>query len=351
LNMKVDHLRPLSKEERDEKGDFIELWEVKFSNGEKRCYKGVIICIGHHWDKRIPQNPGQSEFAGQILHSKDYKDPSMFIGKRVLVVGGGNSACDINVEAAKFADDTHCSMRRGYWFLPRTFLGVPFVELVKPWFPIWLQRIILTLLLRLVVGSYESYGLEKPDHKLFEMHPTINTEILNYIKLGKIHPHRDIKQFDKLGVQFIDGKRIDFDVVVFATGYRLGVPFVDKDLIKYEEGIPQVVNNSIVPPYRNLFLIGNTQPRYGAGPLITVGGQVLAIAIKTQLKMKYPMYSVLKKIGLAKILKRNNLKASLRTDVLSDPHLTYKEMVSALSFYPKLIWIESWLIKLGFKIE
>ena len=120
----------------------------------------------------------------------------------MLVIGGGNSACDINVEAAKYAETTHCSMRRGYWFLPRTICGVPLgilanpshfvVEITRPWMPLWMQRTLIKLSLFFIIGSYESYGLQKPDHKIFEQHPTINTEILNYLKLGKISPHPGI---------------------------------------------------------------------------------------------------------------------------------------------------------------
>lgn len=116
--------RPIKGESGPYKDNY--LWEVHLSNGEKRIYKGIICCIGHHWSKRIPKYPGQETFSGTIIHSKDYKNNDIFVNKKVLVVGGGNSACDINVEAARFAQETHSSMRRGYWFLPRTLFGVPF---------------------------------------------------------------------------------------------------------------------------------------------------------------------------------------------------------------------------------
>ena len=75
-----------------------ESWQVTFDNGEERTYKGVVVCNGHHWDKRLPRYPGR--FTGTLIHSKDYKDPKQLQGKRVLVVGGGNSGCDIACEAA-----------------------------------------------------------------------------------------------------------------------------------------------------------------------------------------------------------------------------------------------------------
>src|SRR5262245_49495064 len=83
-------------------------WEVTLASGERRVYAGVVIANGHHWDRRMPEIPGT--FSGEFIHSKDYKTPKTLVGKRVLVIGGGNSACDIAVEAARFASTAHVSM-------------------------------------------------------------------------------------------------------------------------------------------------------------------------------------------------------------------------------------------------
>src|SRR5579859_488921 len=151
-------------------------WELELASGEKRIYKGLIVCNGHHWDRRFPNYPGK--FEGAFIHSKDYRTPAELAGKRVLVIGGGNSACDIAAEAARVGKTARISLRRGYWFLPKTLFGVPSPELIKPWFPVWAQRIFLRLFLRVAVGKYSDYGLPEPDHKIFEAHPTINSELL-----------------------------------------------------------------------------------------------------------------------------------------------------------------------------
>ena len=164
-----------------------ERWELTFADGARRVYKGVIACVGHHWDRRWPSYPGT--FGGELIHSKDYKTPEQLRGKRVLVIGGGNSACDIASEAARVAASSHLSNRRGYWFLPKTLFGVPLVELIPPWAPLWLQRIGLRAALAVAVGDYARYGLQKPDHAIFEHHPTINSELLHYVKHGRITPH------------------------------------------------------------------------------------------------------------------------------------------------------------------
>src|SRR5882762_5600919 len=159
-------------------------WELELATGEKRIYKGLIVCNGHHWDKRFPNYPGK--FEGQWIHSKDYRSPAQLAGKRVLVIGGGNSACGIAAEAARVGKTSRLSVRRGYWFLPKTFFGIPSAEMMKPWFPVWAQRLMIALLLRITVGKYSQYGFPEPDHKIFEAHPTINSELLYYVRHGRI---------------------------------------------------------------------------------------------------------------------------------------------------------------------
>ena len=153
FNATVSEARPV-----DSGGE--ERWALAFGDGTRGVYKGVIACVGHHWDRRWPSYPGI--FAGELMHSKDYRTPEQLRGKRVLVIGGGNSACDIASEAARVGASSHLSTRRGYWFLPKTMFGVPLVELVRPWTPLWLQRIFLRAVLAVSVGDYRRYVRSDP---------------------------------------------------------------------------------------------------------------------------------------------------------------------------------------------
>jgi len=159
FNKKVQLVRPRADER----------WDVYFADGEHRVYKGVIVCNGHHWHPRHPNYPGT--FTGEYLHSKEYKGEDVLASKRVLVIGGGNSACDVAVDAARVGRSAHISMRRGYWILPKTMMGRPTVEFMQPYLPIWTQRLLMRTLLRLTVGRYTDYGLQEPDHEIFEAHP------------------------------------------------------------------------------------------------------------------------------------------------------------------------------------
>jgi cation diffusion facilitator CzcD-associated flavoprotein CzcO len=92
-------------------------WRVKLANGEERIYRGVVIANGHNWDPQFPDFPGK--FTGQVFHSCHYKTPDTITGKRVLVVGAGNSGCDLAVEASIHGSRAVQSLRRGYPILPK----------------------------------------------------------------------------------------------------------------------------------------------------------------------------------------------------------------------------------------
>ena len=159
-------------------------WEVTYDGGSSNIYKGVILCNGHHWCQRMPTFRGH--FDGEIIHSKAYRQPSQLHGKNVVVIGGGNSACDIAAEAARVARSSVLSLRESVWFIPKSVGGVPLTNLVHPWMPEWLQLLIVHTIIRIVFGSHQSYGLTRPTHRLFSKHPTLNNEVPYYIMHGRI---------------------------------------------------------------------------------------------------------------------------------------------------------------------
>ena len=273
-----------------------ELWDVELATGERRVYKGVLVCNGHHWHRRFPGYPG--EFAGEFIHSKDFKSPEQLEGKRVLVIGGGNSACDIASEAARSAESADLSLRRGYWFLPKTLLGKPVVESPLIHAPVAVQRFFLRGLLRLVVGRYSDYGLPEPDHKIFEKHPTISTEILHYLKHGRIRPRPDVSHFEGKSVHFVDGTSGEYDMIVCATGFYVSFPFLPPGTVPVKnDQLALVYAGCVLPEFKHLYLIGTQQTRYGIGPLLTPASQLVAKMIKLQDEMELPIGLVLKESG------------------------------------------------------
>lgn len=315
FNAKIVMCRPIEKH----------IWEAEYESGEKRIYKGVIVCNGHHWDKRLPNYSG--DFSGEFIHSKDYKNPEQLKGKKVLVIGGGNSACDVVSEAARVGAEAHLSLRRGYWFLPKTMFGKPSAESPAIFLPKFMQRLILRLMLRVIVGKYENYGLPHPDHKLFEHHPTVSSEVLYYLKHGRIKPHRDIERFEGRTVYFVDGTNAQVDLIVCATGFYVSFPFLPEGLVPVKNGnIAQLYGGSMLPDHKNLYVFGTQQIRYGVGPLITPAAKLLAKFIKLQDKMELPLGLVLKESG-----------AKLPTTHLIDPIASLRQIRIANWLLPLLL--------------
>jgi cation diffusion facilitator CzcD-associated flavoprotein CzcO len=285
FNKKVVYVRPTEKS----------LWEVSFEDGETRIYKGVLVCNGHHWHRRFPKYEGN--FDGEWLHSKDYKRPEQLKGKRILVIGGGNSACDIASEAARVSQKAVMSMRSGVWFLPKTLLGRPLTDSPMRHTPVWLQRVLLKQVLKVVIGDFKKYGLQEPDYKIFDKHPTVSTEILHYIKHGRIEAKPAVKRLAGRKVIFEDGTSQNFDAIVCATGYHVSYPFLPKELNRVDGSVVKVYAGSLLHDYKGLYLIGWPQPRGGIGSLVTPLSQLLAKMIALQETVKPPLGLVIKQTG------------------------------------------------------
>jgi len=260
-------------------------WSVLLDDSDvPRCYRGVIIANGHHWDPRIPEVAG--DFTGEIMHSHQYKTPDVLRGRRVLVVGAGNSGCDIAVEAAQNAAATFLSMRRGYYFLPKFLFGRPaehageFMHRLR--LPLWLRRWLALRLLELTVGSPQDYGLPAPDHRLFETHPVGNSLLYYYLGHGDICVKQNIERFSGDHVHFVDDSVERIDLIVFATGYRISFPFIDNRHVLDDEQRPRLFLNAFHPQFDNLFVVGLLQPDSGAWGLADYQSQLIAQFICAQ---------------------------------------------------------------------
>lgn len=220
----------------------------------------LVVCNGHHWQPRHPEYPG--EFSGEYLHSHQFKKADRFAGRRVLVIGGGNSACDVAVETSRVATKTAISMRRGYRIVPKFLFGQPtdVVANKNKWLPLKWKYFFSEQIVKLINGSNKLYGLQEPDHRAGGTHPTVNDELLYKLRHGKVSPKVDIERFEGKTVHFKDGTQEDFDVVIACTGYVLAHPFFKKDFLDYSEGDVPLYLKMFHPDYENLYFIGMFQP-------------------------------------------------------------------------------------------
>lgn len=225
-----------------------------------RRFDALMVANGHHWKPRWPEYPGR--FAGEWLHSHDFKRAAPFAGKRVLVIGGGNSAADIAVETSRVSEQTHISWRRGYWIVPKFLFGAPpdVTNLSFTWMPARLHRFVMEKLLLLANGRNGAIGLPEPDHRILESHPLLNSELYYFVRHGKVKPHGEIERFDGLRVHFKSGEAIEVDSVICATGYWIDHPFFDKSLVDFSRGPVPLYLRMLPAKLRGLYFIGLFQP-------------------------------------------------------------------------------------------
>ena len=215
-------------------------WELETQRGESRRFDLLVVANGHHWDPRFPEFPG--EFTGETMHSHAYidpQDPMELRGKRILVVGIGNSAADITVELSSKAlqNEVMLSTRSGAWIVPKYIAGRPADKYFKtsPYIPLGWQRKLAQIGQPVISGRPELYGLPKPNHKFFEAHPTQSVELPLRLGSGDVVAKPNITRLDGATVHFEDGTSSDFDVIVYATGYNITFPFFDPDFIGADE--------------------------------------------------------------------------------------------------------------------
>jgi dimethylaniline monooxygenase (N-oxide forming) len=247
-------------------------WVVTLGGGETRRYDALMVANGHHWDPRWPEPPfpGADAFAGAQLHSHQYtgEDPAFFRERRVVVLGMGNSAMDIAVEASFSAAATYLAARRGAWVIPKYVFGRPLDQHPNPTqVPFAIRRRVQQAVLKLAVGPMERYGLPKPDHPFGSAHPTVSDDVLSRVAHGEIQPKPNIARLTENTVVFADGSEVEADVVIYCTGYKVTFPFFDPGLICAPDNDLPLFRRVFHPQLRSVFFIGLLQPLGAIMPL------------------------------------------------------------------------------------
>lgn len=221
----------------------------------KQRYDGVILANGTLAEPNVPAFRG--EFAGELLHTSAYKSASQLTGKRVLIIGAGNSGCDIAVDAVHHAASVDMSVRRGYYFVPRYLFGKPSDTLNqgRP-LPARIKQFVDTRVLRAFTGDPVRFGFPKPDYKIYESHPIVNTLILNHLGQGDLRIVPDIDRFDGRTVHFRGRSSAEYDTVILATGYKLDYPFVDRSALAWTGMAPRLYLNAFTPSFNGLYVMG-----------------------------------------------------------------------------------------------
>ncbi len=233
-----------------------------------RRYAAVLVANGHHWDPNWPDFPGS--FKGREMHSHSYTTAEMLRGLRVLVVGAGNSGLDIVCDAARNAEYAALSTRRSVHVFPKYMFGRPTDHWITPFssrLPLWLQRLGMQLFLRLARGDQEAYGFPEPSHPLGAEHPAISHDVLNLVGHGKIDVFPNIAERAGSSVRFTDGSEEVFDLIIYATGYKISFPFFDDDFLKVRRNDVGFFRHVVPVQHPNLYFLGLIQPLGAVMPI------------------------------------------------------------------------------------
>jgi len=231
-------------------------WDI---DGER--FDALLVCNGHHWDPSYPDFPGH--FDGPTIHSHHYIDPTeplALAGKRVLVVGIGNSAVDIVSELSRkgIAERVLISTRSGAWVIPKYVLGRPIDTVVRtnPRIPLGLQRRAARVFARVIAGRMEDFGLPTPNHHFLEAHPTVSSELLLRLGSGDAIAKPDVAELLSDRVRFVDGTIEEVDVIVFGTGYKISFPFFDPAFISAPGNVLSLYKRMFKPSIDDMAFIG-----------------------------------------------------------------------------------------------
>lgn len=256
-------------------------------------YRAVLVANGHHWDARWPEPafPGADTFTGEQQHSHFYKTPEAYRGKRVLVLGIGNSAADIAVETSYVSDRTFLAMRRGAHVIPKYQFGKPFDKLVKTpmgRLPYKVQQLFGRVALRVVQGKMTDYGLPQPDHKPLDAHPTISGDLLNRLGHGDITVKPNIESLDGDKVHFADGTAEQIDAIIYCTGYKISFPFLDGNVVAAADNKIALYRRVVDPAHPGLYFVGLVQPLGAIMPLAEEQSKWIADLLDGSAKLPTP---------------------------------------------------------------
>lgn len=268
-------------------------WQVLLASGETLLARSVVIATGCSNLPFTPSWPGADTFAGQILHARDFQRAESFAGRHVIVVGSGNTACEIATRLVPHAASVTLSVRRAPHLLPKSLWGLPFAAIgaIVRHLPEAPRDRLLLKLSRLWSGDLRTYGLPAPTQgvsQLGTVTPTLFMPIIHELKAGRIRVVGPIQEMHEklINVQSTVHPtdailRIPADVVIAGTGYRSGLErLVPSAQCADTDGKPYTLEDSVTSPVSGAFFIGFVSPL--SGQLREIGKQAPKLADAVQ---------------------------------------------------------------------
>jgi cation diffusion facilitator CzcD-associated flavoprotein CzcO len=224
----------------------------------------------------------EGDFAGEQLHSAQYRSTRGFEGKRILVVGAGNSACDIAAALSRVSSHVSLSLRTPQYIVPKTVFGRPidvqYNKLQK--FPRFLRNAILRYGFKLYLGPYYRYHLPQPEEGVLATHPTLNSDILEQLTHGTVTTRPATVAAKGSTVFFEGGASGEFDTIIWATGYKTEFPFFKGNQFDWSDKTRLPLYMKMMPAeFDDVFFVGLIQPLGCIWALADLQAELVAHAI------------------------------------------------------------------------
>ena len=217
----------------------------------------LIIATGYENEPVIPEWRGRSDFDGELLHSSEYRNPEPYRGRRVLVVGSGNSGMEIAHDLAEGgASDVRLAVRTPPNIMPREGTAAELLAALLYLLPLRVGDAVTRFGRRMNVGDLSEHGLPVPEEGVFSrlrrlgaVPAILAEEVIESIKQGRFTVVAAVESLDATGVQLADGERLEPDAVICATGYRCGLePLVGRLGVLDEVGVPKALGGRSAAP-------------------------------------------------------------------------------------------------------
>lgn len=230
-------------------------WQITTERGETIEHDTVIVATGH-LTKPLEVAQFRDGFKGEYLHSHHYKEPAPFVGKRVCVVGIGNSALDIASDLAVTSASVTLVARSSALIIPKLVFGRPFWDAIKPfykpWVPAWVRNKALKAMVYMVQGDMSELGFPATSKRV---HATSNANIVNHIKYRRVLVKQGIDRIDGRRITFVDGTSEEFDTLIAATGYEIDLDFMDSRVARIEDNNLDLYMRIVPPDWRGLYFL------------------------------------------------------------------------------------------------